>query len=235
MKIAVISDLHLGRGGRNDHFGHDDAEFLTFLDHLEGNFERIVLLGDIYETLTGARPGTQVRELAAARAAHPEICARFRRPAYQYVHGNHDIVTRHVDGAPDTYTIQANGTRVLFTHGHIIDWIVQRARWLSEFTVWLGGWVTRLGMSAVLKAVERVEWLMTGVGDEPGKGKFERLALDLASRSSADIIVTGHTHRPMKSESDGRLFLNSGSCHDGKLSWVSMDTARGDYALQTSF
>ena len=40
MKIAVISDLHLGRGDGSDRFGHDDAEFLRFLDFLEGDFER---------------------------------------------------------------------------------------------------------------------------------------------------------------------------------------------------
>ena len=69
MKIAVISDLHLGRGDAADLFGHDDAEFLRFLDFLEGNFERIVLLGDIFETLTCPRPLAQRRELVAAREA----------------------------------------------------------------------------------------------------------------------------------------------------------------------
>lgn len=32
MQIAVISDLHLGSGGPVDLFGHDDYEFLRFLD-----------------------------------------------------------------------------------------------------------------------------------------------------------------------------------------------------------
>ncbi len=41
MHISVISDLHLGSGGAADGFGHDDAEFLSFLDFLEGNFEKI--------------------------------------------------------------------------------------------------------------------------------------------------------------------------------------------------
>ena len=44
MKLAVISDLHLGRGDGADQFGHQDADFLSFLDHLEDNFERVVLL-----------------------------------------------------------------------------------------------------------------------------------------------------------------------------------------------
>jgi len=47
MKLAVISDLHLGAGDLADGFCHDDGEFLRFLTFLENNFERVILLGDI--------------------------------------------------------------------------------------------------------------------------------------------------------------------------------------------
>jgi UDP-2,3-diacylglucosamine pyrophosphatase LpxH len=53
MKIAVISDLHLTPSGAPNVFGHADAEFLGFLGFLEKNFERILLVGDTWETLTG--------------------------------------------------------------------------------------------------------------------------------------------------------------------------------------
>ena len=61
MEIAVISDLHLGTGGAADGFGHDDAEFLRFLSFLERNFERVILLGDIWETLQSRRLGSAPR------------------------------------------------------------------------------------------------------------------------------------------------------------------------------
>ena len=77
MKVAVISDLHLGNGGPSDNFGHDDAEFLKFLSYLERNFEKVVLLGDIYETLTCASPFGQAREFTRCREAHAEISKRF--------------------------------------------------------------------------------------------------------------------------------------------------------------
>ena len=92
MEIAVISDLHLGPGGAADGFGHDDSDFIRFLAFLEANFERIVLLGDIWETLTGSLPGDPRAELLAARLAHPEIARRLSRPVYTYIHGNHDLV-----------------------------------------------------------------------------------------------------------------------------------------------
>jgi len=71
MHVAVISDVHLGTGGRTDAFGHDDAEFLRFLRFLEHQFEHILLLGDIWETLASARLGDAARELGRARAAPP--------------------------------------------------------------------------------------------------------------------------------------------------------------------
>ena len=72
MEIAVISDLHLGTGGAADGFGHDDGEFLKFLSFLEKNFEKVVLLGDVWETLTGALPGDPAAELRpGAQRVHP--------------------------------------------------------------------------------------------------------------------------------------------------------------------
>lgn len=127
MKIAVISDLHLGAGGPTDSFGHDDGEFLRFLRFLERNFERVVLLGDVWETLTGALPGSPLVELGAAREAHAEIARRFERPAYAYVHGNHDIVAM-ARGVPEELSFHADGVRLLFTHGHQNDLVVKHAR-----------------------------------------------------------------------------------------------------------
>src|SRR4051794_31587370 len=121
MQLAVISDLHLGRRGPTDGFGHDDADFLRFLSFLERHFEQIVLLGDVWETLTGTLPGHAADELAAAQASHPEITARFRRRKYRHVHGNHDIVARDVDGVPEELVVRADGVRLLFTHGHQSD------------------------------------------------------------------------------------------------------------------
>src|SRR6185436_5928367 len=118
MQIAVISDLHLGAGDAADGFGHDDGDFLRFLRFLERNFERIVLLGDIWETLTGALPGSPVEELHKARQSHQEIAKRFSRSQYLYVHGNHDLIAGAAEGAPDELFLDADGVRLMFTHGH---------------------------------------------------------------------------------------------------------------------
>jgi len=157
MRLAVISDLHLGRRDLVDHFGHDDESFVRFLRFLEGAFDRIVLLGDIYETLTSRIPQQQRAELQAARDAHPAIVRRFERPQYLYVHGNHDLVAGQALRAPEELAIEADGVRLLFTHGHRHDWIIRRVRHLSEWGVWAGAWLRRIGMHGVFRTFDRLD------------------------------------------------------------------------------
>lgn len=230
MRIAVISDLHLGSGGPTDYFGHDDGEFLRFLTFLERNFERIVLLGDVWETLTGARYGNPRLELARAREHHREIARRFARPRYRYVHGNHDLVAAEL-GVPEEVAIDTDGVRLLFTHGHQNDFIVQKARWLSEAGVWVGGWLRRFGLGSLYRLARSVDGQRGGASLDGGRCTFQRWAVAVASARRADVVITGHTHRAARAEHGSRLFMNSGSCGDGKFSFLSLDTRAGRYGV----
>lgn len=235
MRIAVISDLHLGRRDAADHFGHDDSGFLRFLRFLESNFERIVLLGDIFETLTPRTPGRQVAELAAAREAHPDIVQRFARPQYHYIHGNHDLVAGTVLGAPEQLVLEADGVRMLFTHGHHHDWVIRKARLLSEAAVWAGAWLRRMRLRAMFRMFQALDMRLTNALPDPARCTFQRWALARAHDSGADIVVTGHTHLGLRVEHGSRLFLNSGTCSEGQFSFLSLDTRAAHYALHTSW
>lgn len=242
MHVAVISDLHLG-AGRSDQFGHDEAEFLRFLDHLEASFDRVVLLGDIYETLS-VRPSAQVRELRRAKENHKAIVDRFERPMYRYLNGNHDLVAGHVDGSPDALTLNVDGQRIAFMHGHQFDWVVKKARFISDWSAWLAAWLVRLGMTPILKATGAIERLVMGV-DSPTAGidptklakpdRFQRAAMTWAAANQVDIVVTGHTHQGVVTPHGDRMFLNSGSCAEGRFSYLAMDTSAGNYSLQTAW
>jgi predicted phosphodiesterase len=231
LRIAVISDLHLGRRDAVDHFGHEDSRFLEFLRFLESEFERIVLLGDIYETLTSRAPYQQAAELAAARAAHPELVRRFASPKYQYVHGNHDLITARTEAAPERWVVEADGVRLLFTHGHGHDWLIRRARFISECGVWLGAWLRRMGLSRVFRAFERWDTELRGAVADPARCTFQQWALIRALEHEADVVVTGHTHLGTRAEHGDRLFLNSGTCSEGNFSFLALDTRRGQYTL----
>lgn len=234
MKIAVISDLHLASSGAPDLFGHDDTEFVKFLGFLERNFEKVVLLGDIWETLTGRVPGP-ARELARARDSHPEIARRFLQPMYTYVHGNHDFVAAAAEGAPEEITLRVDGVRLLFTHGHQNDMLVERARWASEFGVWIGAWIRRFGLSAAYTMLRRLDEKRHGATHDGANCAFQRWAVSVAELQSADVVVTGHTHLATRAEHGSRLFLNSGSCSEGAITFLSIDTRKGEYAVHHSW
>lgn len=235
MRLAVISDLHLGRRDVVDHFGHGDDAFVRFLKFLEGSFERIVLLGDIYETLTSRVPQQQAAELRAAREAHPEIVARFARPQYTYVHGNHDLVAGSLLRAPEEHAIEADGVRLLFTHGHRHDWIIRRMRHVSEWGVWAGGWLRRFGMHAMFRTFERLDARLRNATQDPSTCTFQRWAMSLGHQRSADVVVTGHTHLGSLALHGSRLFLNSGTCSEGKFAFLAIDTRRGEYRLHDTW
>lgn len=231
MQIAVISDLHLGTGGATDEFGHEDNEFLKFLDFLEGNFEKVVLLGDIWETLTAPSPARQFEQLKKAQLNHAEINQRFLRPKYQYIHGNHDLVAQRF-GVPAEHTIQADGVRLLFSHGHQGDGLCSTVRPVSELAIWLGAWIRRLGLGWVYHHLAKIERLRT---TNHGDCRVRRWALQEAEERSVDVVVTGHTHVPVCDESGSTLFLNSGTCAQGALSFLSLDTGRGEYRVNFGF
>lgn len=235
MQVAVISDLHLGHGDRADGFGHHDSEFLRFLSFLERNFERIVLLGDIWETLANERLGGHAASLSRARGAHAEIASRFERSNYTYIHGNHDLVAADVDSAPEEFLIDAHGTRVLFTHGHHHDVLFRKGRWLSELGVWMGGWIRRLRLSTLHDVLTHLDNNAGGVSDDHERCTFQRWAVAAAKARDADIVVTGHTHRATSAEHGNHVFMNSGSCAAGNYSFLSLDTAAGAYAVNSSW
>src|SRR5512142_3407619 len=190
MQIAVISDLHLGPGDVSDAFGHQDAAFERFLQQLEGDFERIVLLGDIWETLTSQRLYDPVEGLRRSREAHASIARRLMSSRYVYVHGNHDLIASRVDRALTEWVTDVDGLRLVFTHGHHHDWLIRRARWFSEWCVWMGAWARRLGCEAVYRAGYWFDYWLSKPSDSPSMSildSFQRWAFCLAQARSADV------------------------------------------------
>lgn len=230
MKIAVISDLHLGAGGYVDQFQHNEMEFLKFLNFLESNFEKIILLGDIYETLMPLQFGDTKEALASCLSAHKAIVERFQKPQYIYVHGNHDWIAQQHLKAPEEYRLIVDGQHILFRHGHQYDSLIRTSRFISEFGIWIGGWLLRIGLWPIYKVISKL--------DENSSAtkvltKLEQLAIESAPK--ADIIVTGHTHISKRAEYNSKLYLNSGTCSGGRFSYLALDTRTGTYTSHTSW
>lgn len=227
----MISDLHLGSEDITDSFGHSDADFLRFLSFLEGNFERVVLLGDIWETLTVKCPWRARRGLMQAKSRHPELARRFTRPRYKYIHGNHDLVAREVEGAPEHWSLDTHGKRLLFMHGHGHDRLIQRARHIVELGVCIGGWVRRAGFHGLYRRLDELDQQRSRISVDAKACSFQAWAMSVAARANADIVVTGHTHVPLASEHGRRMFMNSGSCSRGRFTYLALDTRRDNYGV----
>jgi predicted phosphodiesterase len=231
VEIAVISDLHLGPDASTDSFGHDDAEFLRFLSFLESNFERVVLLGDIWETLTSKCPWRARRALEMARARHPQIARRFRRPCYKYIHGNHDIIAHRVDDAPERWSLEVDGKRLLFMHGHGYDRLISMARHVVELGVCIGGWIRRAGLERLYQRLDEMDQKRSAVSIDAGSCTFQAWTMGVAAMHGADIAVTGHTHLPITSKHGSRMFMNSGSCSHGHYTFLALETRKDAYSV----
>jgi predicted phosphodiesterase len=140
-----------------------------------------------------------------------------------------------VQATPDELIIDTGDTRILFTHGHQNDDLVQRRRWLSELGIWLGGWIRRLGLGALYRLLAEMDKNSGGASLDSTRCSFQKWAMDVAAEREFDVVVTGHTHLAANAEHGSRLFMNSGSCSEGELSFLSLDTRRAQYAVHTSF
>lgn len=231
-KIAVISDLHMGLGDSTDQFGHDIYEFIRFLKYLEDNFEQIILLGDIWETLM-SKWGNAKQSLFHSIKIYQDIFKRFQSKKYVYIHGNHDVITSKVFHTPEQHTITVDNQKILFIHGHQWDLLQGNLNFLSELGVWFGGWLLRIKCGNLYRGFADLD--ISSSLDNLGINKIQKGVSKFSNTIDADIIVCGHTHIGSIIEHKNKLFMNSGTCSNGKYSFLSIDTKAGSYQLKTSW
>lgn len=230
MQIAVLSDLHLGAKDPLDRFARAaDAEagLVAFLEQMERDVDRVVLCGDVFETLRGRLPGPSKRELELAMAAYPEVARRVvEDPKYVMVQGNHDTLAGPVLGAPEFHRESDHGLDLLFFHGHQLDRLARGDAPLSRLGVWAGGVLERLG----LPVTHRVDAVRGHFYDQPDAPQEdprtrERRAAALGKSMGADVVINGHTHDLVRRELEDVVYLNSGTCLCGRREAIVIDTA----------
>lgn len=235
MRIAALSDFHIGATDATDCFGHSERDFLAYLDDLERDHDLIVFLGDIFHTEYGALPdrATARRQLAMARARVPRLCERMARPGYRYIHGNHDEVARQVLAAPTFLRIRADDFTLFFIHGHQYDPMLRAPLYpLSRAATWFTGRLRRVGLAPVANHLERrdVEIKHRRLGGTDGP--YMRAARRLLRQHRADCVLMGHTHVPLRRVLPGGLAVNTGTCCHGQRCHVSIDTETRSVAVR---
>jgi predicted phosphodiesterase len=227
MRIAALSDLHIGARRWMDEFRHTEAGFLRFLDDLEGRFDAIVLVGDVFQTDHAWLPGRRgaVRQLMAAQRRLPALAERFARPPYRYIHGNHDAIARDQLGAEETHEIDADGFRVFFIHGHQFDPLFRRVEPLTRAASWFTGRLRFAGLRPVAQWFEANDIEIKHRRFHHPEGPYLRAGRELLRERAADVVVMGHTHVPVRVEFPEGWVVNSGSCSVGQRMYVAIDTA----------
>lgn len=236
MQIAVISDLHLGAKDRLDRFARaEDADLrlMAFLGRLERSVDRVVLCGDIFETLRAGLPGPSRAALLDSMQAYPELTERILHDKrYVLVQGNHDTLSGELLGGREFHREEDHGLRLLFFHGHQLDRLARGHAPIGRLGIWAGGVLERLG----LPVTHRVDAIRGHAYDQPDAPDVdprprERGAIALGKKMGSDVVINGHTHNLVHHEVDDMVYLNSGTCLSGRREAVMIDTAGPHFEL----
>ncbi len=184
--------------------GADPAGIERFLAFLRGpcrSADRIVLLGDLFEFWVSPHQ----RSDRALRPVLDELASLARGREVGFVEGNRDFEAAAVlpglgvARLPETIVVEAQGTRVVATHGDLL--CTRDLRYLAY---------RRLARAGLIRHLLRVapERVSLGVGEtaraksrkETAKKPYGDMGLDPAAvasllrRADADALVCGHVH-----------------------------------------
>jgi predicted phosphodiesterase len=216
MKIAVISDLHIGHCDETHQLKHSDHEFSNFLFYLESNYDKVILLGDIFE-IEMELFHSEEKTYDLCKQNHNLITKRFNSNKYSYIYGNHDLIGKKFGGI-ESLIINYNNLNIKFIHGHQFDKLYTK---FNRF-LFLGGVLLKLNLKDAYNKIS---------GIDLHNKDFINEAIDYAKNNSYDVIVTGHTHNPCVLYQDNVVFLNSGSCVEN-ITYLHMDLDKKEYLIK---
>lgn len=228
MRLAALSDFHIGARRHTDGFMHDPRRFGRWLDTLESSHDAIILLGDIYQTDHSLFPTKAAarRMLERARRRTADLTERFSRPPYIYVHGNHDLIAGTALDCPEHVRMPGRFP-VLFIHGHQFDPIAVRTPVLADLGTWTTG---RLRAARLRPLAWWLEYRDVEIKDRRFRGPRGPYAIGaerLVHEHDASIVVMGHTHCPSITPLSSGVMVNTGTCSRQRTMWVSIDTESG--------
>jgi UDP-2,3-diacylglucosamine pyrophosphatase LpxH len=226
IKVAVISDLHLGT------YGCKAPQVLDYLRGIEP--ETLVLNGDIVDGWQFSRSYFPASHLKVVRQIIKMMEGGTR---VIYVAGNHDEVMRRFSGIKlgnfsfvNKAILNLDGKKTWIFHGDVFDVFMHHSKWLARMGAKGYGILTimnkvvnglmaffgkrRLSISKSIK--ERVK------GSGNAISRFERIVAGLGVEKGYDYVVCGHIHTPadklIHTEKGQIRYLNSGD-------WVENMTA----------
>jgi UDP-2,3-diacylglucosamine pyrophosphatase LpxH len=207
-RIVLFSDLHRGDGSRADAFAANAQLFYCALKHYYGHRFTYIEVGDgdeLWKNWTS-------RDVVRAYEQIFDLMHRFDREGRQHlILGNHDLPGRRQSATEkagmqvrESLTLRhtRTGQRLLVLHGHQADLKSDSLALLSRFfvaSVW-----KRLQLAGLAA-------LTYPAGDVHHLKRIERV-ISAWAREQGQIVVCGHTHRPMSAAYGAVPYFNAGSC-----------------------
>lgn len=234
MRIAALSDLHIGARAGMDEFRHEEGAFLELLARAQDEHDRVVLVGDIYQTDHDWRlgPDAAARQLAQARRRVPRLARALDR--LPYVHGNHDLIAARELGATSELLVAGEGAGVLFIHGHQFDPVFGRAEAAARAATWFTGRLRRLGLRPVAQYLEGKDVAIKHRRFGHAEGPYARGARALMRERGVEFVVMGHTHVAHVHPLAEGTVVNTGSCTGGRATVVTIDTCTRAVTIRRS-
>ena len=237
VKVAIISDVHLGT------YGCHAEELNRYLKSIAP--EMLIINGDFID----------IWQLSKSYfpTSHTKVLQRIMKMMANgtkvvYITGNHDELIRKYSGMElgnltidDKMLLEIDGKKHWIFHGDVFDVSMQHSMWLAK----LGGqgydllilinravnhilkWMGRERISLSKKVKDSVKGAVKFIGD------FEQTAANIAIENHYDYVICGHIHEPVMREvknNKGTVqYLNSGDWienltsleyNDGKWSLV---------------
>ncbi len=237
MRVAALSDLHVGLDQRTDAFGHEVSVFTAFLDQLIATHDRVVLVGDVFTADHAAVWGASHARAHLRRilTRAPWLADRLADPRVHYVRGNHDLAAGHVLGAAERVLLSCGAVRVLFVHGHQFDPVARRALRLAQAATWATGRMRAAGAPRIAQWFEDRDVAIKDARFRGALGPYARAANTLCRDERLSAVVMGHTHAARVDPVEHGLSLNTGTCSGGRREMVSLDLEAGTGTLTRGF
>ena len=220
--IFVISDLHLADGTGTDDFGNFEVtseredKLISFINQY--NPGKIIANGDTYELW-------QVR-MKKIKVAHPKIINFLNTDERVHILvGNHDY---RRGGKLNFKFYTKDNKKGLITHGFQVDRGLGNI--ITRFFYWILGLIEKI-IPDLDNFFARKKFWNQGL-----QKKVREFALKKFEKGY-DIVVCGHCHVPKYEEiygngNNGKIYANSGTCQEGRLEGVLINTDTGEVSLK---
>jgi UDP-2,3-diacylglucosamine pyrophosphatase LpxH len=187
-KFVILSDLHMGDGGRNDDFVHNGPLCLEALEHFYlAKGYTLILNGDVEELLRNSK--TDIEK--AWRPVY-ELFDGFRaQDRLVWLQGNHEILPEEIRTGTRPGWFDGESLVLEFTHGTIFLFHGHQAGVANS-----GRFNGLIGLSLKVFANSLGIGNRSIAHDSVKKFKLEKAVHDF-SRVENVVSIIGHTHRPL--------------------------------------